>query len=233
MTRQHKKSLLKRGIIMFSLIPVILTAWAGIGYTNQWDIVETAMNSAVSTMFILAVFIISPLFMNYPSEECKKGYIFYWFTASTIFNFVWQIPLILFRSFITAAEVSYGSLFKYIAWWGYGFADSHYGRVDNWMISEEIWWFLAIFIAASGVLAVKRGRETRGFLLMGVGFLLQAYNASLYIVYDTVTGFQNIPLAKWQSWVLYWGFNPLWTICSLMAGIFSLQIVLKNREAEK
>ena len=233
MNDQHKKSLLKRGIVMFSLIPVILAAWAVSGYVNQWDILETAMNSAVSTMFILAGFILSPLLMKYPKHERRQGYIFYWFTASTIFNLSWQVPLVLFRSFITTAEVTYDNLFKYLAWWGYGFADSHYGRVDRWMISEEIWWFLAILIAASGVLLVKRGREMHGYLLMGVGFLLQAYNASLYMVYDTVTGFQNIPLAKWQSWVLYWGFNPLWTVCSLLAGIFSLQIVLRNSKAEK
>ncbi|HQW21251.1 MAG TPA: hypothetical protein PLI90_11350 [Rhodocyclaceae bacterium] len=220
-----KTSLVKRGITMFSLAPLVLAAWA-IGADHfGWDVVDSARYSAICLIFILAAFILSPLLMPRNKEERRLGFIFYWFTVSTLFNLSWQIPLILFRSTITQAEITHANLYKDIAWWGYGFADAHYGKVSLWMISEEAWWFLAIVVAITGLWKIKTGRATTGFLLLGIAGLLQAYNASLYMVYDFVTGFQNIPRPDWASWLLYWGFNPLWASCALIAGIFSLQIV--------
>ena len=225
MNPAHKSSLVRRAALMFALLPLVLAAWAIGADRYGWDVVDSARYSAICLMFVLAGFILSPLFMSRPADERQRGFIFYWFSVSTLFNLTWQIPLILFRNVITQAEITHANLYKFIAWWGYGFADTHYGKVSLWMISEELWWFLAIVVAVVGLWKIRAGRATTGFLLLGIAGLLQAYNASLYMVYDAVTGFQNIPKPDWTSWLLYWGFNPLWAICSLMAGIFSLRIV--------
>jgi hypothetical protein len=122
MSPSLKTSLVKRGITMFSLAPLVLAAWA-IGADHfGWDVVDSARYSAICLMFILAAFILSPLLMPRNKEERRLGFIFYWFTVSTLFNLSWQIPLILFRSTITQAEITHANLYKYIAWWGYGFA---------------------------------------------------------------------------------------------------------------
>jgi hypothetical protein len=225
MTPSLRSSLIKRGALMFSVIPLVLAFWASGADRFGWNVVDSARYSAICVMFILAAFILSPLFMPRSADERRLSFVYYWVSVSTLFNLSWQIPLILFRNVITQAEITHANLYKYIAWWGYGFADTHYGKVSPWMISEEIWWLLAIVISVVGVWKIVLGRETTGFLLLGVGELLKSYNASLYMVYDTVTGFQNIPRPDWASWLLYWGFNPLWALCALLAGVFSLQIV--------
>ena len=224
------RRLIRRGIVMFAGVPVLLAAWLLPAYVNKWDVVNTARASATCVMVWLAVCIVSTLFLKCPPEERKRGFIFYWFCTAALFNVVWQIPLILFRSFITQAEPTHTNLLKYIAWWGYGFADAHYGRVSDWMISEEIWWFLAIVISIVGLVLVKRGQEVRGFLLLGLAGALQSYNASLYMVYDAVTGFQNIAPDSTISLVLYWGFNPLWALTALVASVFSFRFVLRKTE---
>jgi hypothetical protein len=220
-----KVSLVKRGALMFAVIPFALAFWAVGADRFGWDVVDSARYSAVCVMIILAAFILSPLIIPFGDDEERLGFIYYWVCVSTLFNLTWQIPLILFRNVITRAEITHANLYRYIAWWGYGFADTHYGKVSPWMISEELWWFLAIVVSVVGLWKIATGRDTTGFLLLGIGELLKSYNASLYMVYDTVTGFQNIPRPDWVSWLLYWGFNPLWATCALMAGIFSLRIV--------
>jgi len=227
MSRKHSRTLLKIGIVMFVCIPFVLAAWIVPAYFYKWDVVSTARGSAVCIMVWLALCIYSPLFLRYPWREKTHGFIFYWFCTAALFNIVWQVPLILFRSFITQAEPTNTNLLKFSAWWGYGFADAHYGMVDKWMMSEETWWFLAIMISVIGLVLVKRGRKLNGFLLLGIAGMLQAYNASLYIVYDAMTGFQNIAPGV-ISRVLYWGFNPLWAITSLVASILSFQFVIRE-----
>ena len=175
---------------------------------------------------MLAVFILSPLTGVGLADRSRlarwNAYAVYWFTVSTIFNLVWQVPLTLFRDSITTAERSHDNMPIYIAWWGYGFADSHYGEVDAWMRSEELWWLMAVACAVAGLVLANRGRGALGYLLMGVGGILQSYNASLYIVYDVVAGMPNIHLQDGLSYALYWGFNPLWGGCSLLAGYWCL-----------
>lgn len=225
MDSAHQSSLVKRGLLMFALLPPLLLAWASAAEHFKWDVVDSARYSAICVFFVLAAFILGPLFMPRPLEQRRQGFIFFWFSVSTLFNLFWQIPLILLRDVITQAEITHANLYKFIGWWGYGFADAHYGKVSPWMISEELWWFLAIAIGVIGLWKIRSGRSTTGFMLLGIAGLLQAYNATLYMVYDTVTGFGNIPIHDWASWLLYWGFNPLWAACALMAGLFSLQIV--------
>ena len=225
------RSLIRRGIVMFAGVPVILAAWVIPAYINNWDVVSAARGSATCVMVWLAVCILSTLSLKYPSEERRRGFVSYWFCTAALFNVVWQVPLILFRSFITHAEPTRTNMLKYIAWWGYGFADAHYGRVSDWMMSEETWWFLAIVISVVGLALVWRGSDLRGFLLLGIAGALQSYNASLYMVYDAMTGFQNIAPHSTISLVLYWGFNPLWALTALVASIFSFQFVLRRAEA--
>jgi hypothetical protein len=230
MIPSQNTALFRLGCTMFGITPVVLAFWAVGAYLNQWDVVDTARHSAVCVMLILAASITAPLLMRYPWEDRKKGFVFYWFSIATLFNFTWQVPLILFRSNITQAEVTHPNLLKFIAWWGYGFADSHYGKVDRWMISEEIWWFLAILISIRGLMLVRQQQELRGFLLLGIAGALQSYNASLYIVYDVVTGLRNVPDGSIASQLLYWGFNPLWAGAALLASVFSFGFVLTQAE---
>ena len=231
MSLTHARALKQLGIVMFVCIPVVLAIWVVPAYFNKWDVVGTARGSAVCIMVWLAVCIYSPLLLKYPWKERVRGFIFYWFCTAALFNVVWQVPLILFRSFITQAAPTQANLLKFSPWWGYGFADSHYGLVDKWMMSEETWWFLAIVISIIGLVLVKRGRDIQGFLLLGIAGALQAYNASLYMVYDAMTGFQNIAPHSAVSLVLYWGFNPLWAFTALFASIFSFQFVLGKVKA--
>jgi hypothetical protein len=230
MSPAHARKLRKIGIVMFVCIPFVLAAWIVPAYFYKWDVVGTARGSAVCIMVWLALCIYSTLFLKYSWEKRKRGFIFSWFCTAALFNIVWQVPLILFRHFITQAEYTHANLLKFSAWWGYGFADAHYGLVDKWMMSEETWWFLAIVLSIVGLVLVKRGRETNGFLLLGIAGVLQAYNASLYMVYDAMTGFQNIAHGSTISWVLYWGFNPLWALTALVASIFAFQFMLRKDE---
>ena len=229
MSPAHARKLRIIGIVMFVCIPFVLAAWIVPAYFYKWDVVGTARGSAVCIMVWLALCIYSPLLLRYSWKERQRGFIFYWFCIAALFNVVWQVPLILFRSFITQAEPTQTNLLKFSAWWGYGFADSHYGLVDKWMMSEETWWFLAIVLSIIGLVLVKRGKQTKGFLLLGIAGVLQAYNASLYMVYDAMTGFKNIAPGA-TSHVLYWGFNPLWAITSLVSSIFAFQFVLRKSD---
>jgi hypothetical protein len=231
MSPAHARKLMIIGIVMFVCIPFVLAAWIVPAYFYKWDVVSTARGSAVCIMVWLALCIYFQLFLKYPWKEKKRGFIFYWFCTAALFNIVWQVPLILFRSFITQADLTQTNLLKFSAWWGYGFADSHYGLVDKWMMSEETWWFLAIVISIVGLVLIKRGRETNGFLLLGIAGMLQAYNASLYMVFDAMTGFDNIASGSALSLVLYWGFNPMWALTALVASIFSFQFVLSKVRA--
>lgn len=97
-----------------------------------------------------------------------------------------------------------------------------------WMISEEIMWFVAIAVGITGLWFASdtsnKRRATLGKLLMGVAGVLESYNATLYTVYDLVSGMHNLSPGA-LSWWLYWSFNPLWSISALVAGIFCLHEV--------
>jgi hypothetical protein len=67
---------------------------------------------------------------------------------------------------------------------------------------------------------------------MGIGGATQSYNASLYMIENgLVDRFSNIPDGSIVSLILYWGFNPLWTIVALMASIYCFQFVLARAQS--
>ena len=51
------------------------------------------------------------------------------------------------------------------------------------------------------------------------------------MVYDAMTGFDNIASGSALSLGLYWGFNPMWALTALVASIFSFQFVLSKARA--
>ena len=232
MTESHLRQLRNLAFVILGCTPVLLASFAiGAGMTGA-DVVESARRSAVCVMGLLAVVIFAPLFLPHPPEAKQRGFVVFWFVVSAFFNATWQVPLILFRSVITTAPHTHANLKKFIAWWGYGFADAHYGTVTPWMMAEELWWLLAILMSVYGLVLLRRGRDMRGFLLLGVAGALESYNASLYIVENwLVDGFSNIPDASLTSAVLYWGFNPLWAFAAGLASFFSFRFVLEQAEA--
>ncbi len=232
MTEGHVRQLLRLAIVIAVVMPALLGFWAVGAYVRGWDVVESARASAACVMAELAVCILAPLFLDHPPAARQRGFVVFWFCISAFFNATWQIPLILFRSTITTAPHTPANLLRFIAWWGYGFADSHYGRVSPWMISEELWWLLAILLSVAGLVLLRRGREIRAFLLLGVAGALEAYNATLYIVENAlVDRFSNIAAGSMVSLVLYWGFNLLWPAAALVACVYSFRFVLAAAES--
>jgi hypothetical protein len=233
LTESHVRQLRRIGGFMIVAIPCLLYGWAFGAHAYGWDVVETARASAVCLMLVLATCNAAPLFLRHSPDARRRGFVVFWFSVATFFNVTWQIPLIVFRSTITTAAPTSENLLRFIPWWGYGFADAHYGRVSAWMISEELWWLLAIAISVVGLVLLRRGRDARAFVLLGVAGALEAYNASLYIVENAlVDRFANIPEGSTLSLLLYWGFNPLWAIAALAASVFSFQFVLRAAERE-
>lgn len=226
----HAKSLARLGLVIPIVVPTMLAAWVLAARANGWDVEESARRSAVTLMLILAATILAPLTLGEPGEPRRRGFVIFWFAVSSFFNLTWQVPLILFRSVITTAAVTHENLPKFVAWWGYGFADAHYGRVSRWMMAEELWWLMAIVFSLHGLRTLYRGDEVRGFFWLGLAGALEAYNASLYMVYDVMTGLRNVPDGSITSLVLYWGFNPLWAGAALLASVHSFRFVLRRAE---
>jgi hypothetical protein len=231
MTETHARQLRRIALVLAITIPLVLASFAiGAGVTGA-DVVESARASAVCIMLLLAAGIFAPLALDQPPAAKRRGFVVFWFCVSAFFNATWQIPLILFRSVITTAERTHENLPKLIAWWGYGFADAHYGQVSPWMMAEELWWLLAIVMSVAGLVHLRRGRDPLAFVLLGVAGALESYNASLYIVENwLVDGFSNVPSGSTLSLVLYWGFNPLWAFAAGLASYYSLRFVLERAE---
>jgi hypothetical protein len=232
MTDDHLRSLRRLALVIPIGTPILLASFAIGASLNGWDVVESARASAVCVMFMLAAVLFAPLFLAQPPEARQRGFVVFWFCVSAFFNATWQIPLILFRSVITTAEHTHANLMKFIAWWGYGFADAHYGQVTPWMMAEELWWLLAIVMSIVGLVELRRGRDALAFLWLGVAGALESYNASLYMVENwLVDGFSNIPDDSPLSLLLYWGFNPLWAFAAALASFYSFRFVLRRAEA--
>ncbi len=232
MTEDHVRTLRRLALVIPLGTPAVLAFFAVGASLNGWDVVESARASAVCVMLMLATILLAPLFLREPPEARQRGFVVFWFCVSAFFNATWQIPLIAFRSVITTAEHTHANLMKFIAWWGYGFADAHYGQVTRWMMAEELWWLLAIAMSVVGLVELRRGREMHAFLWLGVAGALESYNASLYMVENwLVDGFSNIPDGSTLSLVLYWGFNPLWAGAAALASFFSFRFVLRRAEA--
>jgi hypothetical protein len=233
-TTEHLRQLRRLALVILIGTPLLLVAFATFATVTGADVVQSARASAVCIMLLLAAVIFAPLLLHHPWEARQRGFVVFWFAVSAFFNATWQIPLILFRGTITTAEHTHQNLRKFIAWWGYGFADSHYGQVSKWMMSEELWWLLAILMSIFGLVTLRRGRESLAFLLLGVAGALESYNASLYVVENwLVDGFTNIPQHSVLSLVLYWGFNPLWAFAACLASVYSFRFVLLRAEASE
>lgn len=162
-TDLHIAQLRRLALVIPLGIPVLLLGFVLAGPALGWDVVTTARASAVCIMLLLAVVIFAPLALSHPPEAKQRGFVVFWFVVSAFFNATWQIPLIAFRSVITTAPHTAENLPKFIAWWGYGFADSHYGSVTTWMMSEELWWLLAIAMSVVGLYKLRNGREMLAF----------------------------------------------------------------------
>ncbi len=231
-TDSHLRQLKRLALVILIGMPLLLVAFAVGATVTGADVVDSARASAVCVMLVLAGVIFAPLFLPQPREARQRGFVVFWFAVSAFFNATWQIPLTLFRNSITTAAPTHDNLRKYIAWWGYGFADSHYGQVSKWMMAEELWWLLAILMSIFGLITLRRGRESLAFLLLGVAGALEAYNASLYVVENwLVDGFSNIAPGSVLSLLLYWGFNPLWAFAAGLASVYSFRFVLARAQA--
>lgn len=129
------------------------------------------VGASIGVMILLAAVLVRPLLGIgvRPLNRRERWYAFaiYWFVTSAIFNPVWQLPLIVFREWIVDVDRTADNLLARIGWWGYGYADSHYGTVDNWMRSEKYWWLLATVIGVASVIVATRSRGPLGYLLMG------------------------------------------------------------------
>ncbi len=227
----HATKLARLALVIPTAVPTLLAAWVIAARTYGWDVAESARRSAVTLLLVLAATITAPLLLPVEKRARERGFVVFWFLVSSFFNLTWQVPLILFRSVITTAPATHENLPRFVAWWGYGFADAHYGRVSRWMMAEELWWLMAILMSLHGLRALYHGREVRGFFWLGLAGALEAYNASLYIVYDLMTGLANVPDGSTTSLVLYWGFNPLWAGAALLASVYSFRFVLERAEA--
>lgn len=230
-TQDHIARLRRLAAVIAVGTPILLAGFAIGGAAMNASVIDTARASAVCVMLLLACVIFAPLALGVPRDDKRRGFVVFWFIVSAFFNATWQIPLIVFRSTITTAEPTHENLRKFIAWWGYGFADAHYGRVTTWMMAEELWWLLAIAMSVYGLVLLRRGREPLAFMWLGVAGALESYNASLYIVENwLVDGFSNIADGSVLAQVLYWGFNPLWAFAAGLASYFSFRFVLERLE---
>lgn len=224
----HARTLGRLALVIPTAVPALLALFVGLGRAGGWGVVETAQRSAVAVMLVLCVVLLAPLALRVEPHARARGFVVFWFAVSSFFNLTWQLPLILFRGVITTAAQTHENLPKFVAWWGYGFADAHYGRVSRWMIAEELWWLLAIGMSLFGLARLRRGHEVLGFFWLGLAGALEAYNASLYMVYDAMTGLANIPDDSPISLVLYYGFNPLWAGAAALASFYAFRVVLTH-----
>jgi hypothetical protein len=230
MTEVHKKQLLRIGLLVAFGIPVVLSAWVIASRLAGWDLVSTCRLAGFSSMLLLATSIVLPFFLPHPRTARLRGFVVFWFTMSVTFNFVWELPRVVFKSALVGMEVSRANLPYGIAWWGYTLSDSHYHLVTPFMVTVELWWLLASVVAIVGLARVRRGDETRGYLWLGVAGALQAYNASIYVVGNGVMDhFTNVAAGAAMASVLYWGFNLLWTGAATVGSIVAFHLVLATK----
>lgn len=234
LSNDHVRQLIRIAGVPALVSPVILYGAILLGRANDWEVVDTARVSSMIVMLVLFVSVARVLFVDQPAAQRKRGFVIFWFTCAAFLNLIWQLPLSLFRSWVAidAAPHTWGNLAKFAMWWGYGFADHHYGRVTTWMMSEELLFLLSIGLSVYGLVLLRRGgQDARAFVWMGLGGATQSYNATLYIVENgLVGGYSNIPEGSIVSQILYWGFNPFWAGTSLVAAVYCFQFVLGYAE---
>src|SRR5262245_24471060 len=125
---QHVRWLFRLGILMFLATGVVQVPFAYGIRARGWDIPSSGRLAAMCGMFVIGIAIIAPLFFRADREHRLRGFIFYWVAISTIFNFIWQLPLSIFRGTLALGNlpVTPENYTKYAIWWGVGFGDSHY-----------------------------------------------------------------------------------------------------------
>jgi hypothetical protein len=169
--------------------------------------------------------------LNEPREARLRGFVIFWFAISAGFNLAWELPLVVFRSWIVGLEVTRANLPYGIAWWSYTLSDTIYGGVTPFMVTIELTWLVANVIAGCGLWRLHRGEATRGYLLLGVAGALQSYNAGLYVVANGVMDhYGNVPAGSVLAQVLYWGFNLMWTGAAAVGSVVSFRLLLQARD---
>jgi hypothetical protein len=226
MTAAHKRQLFRIGLLVALGVPVVLGAWVIVSQVAGLDLVWTCQLAGLSSLVLLATSIVLPLCLRQPREARLRGFVVLWFTMSSAFNLVWELPRVIFKATLVGMEVSRANLPYGIAWWGYTLADSHYHLATPYMITFELWWLLANAAAIIGLWLVRRGSLTKGHLWLGVAGALQAYNASLYLVGTGVIDHLSNVGSGAMSSVLYWGFNLLWTGAGTLGSVVALRLVL-------
>jgi hypothetical protein len=234
MTDRHKKQLLSIGLVVAVGIPLALSVWIVAVRAAGMDIVTACRYGGLSAMLLLMSCIALPFVLPYPWQTRLRGFVVVWFIMSVGFNLVWELPLVLFRSTLVGLEFSRANLPLGIVWWGYTLSDSHYRMVTPFMVSIELWWLLANALAVIGLWLLRRGDALRGYLFMGVGGALQAYNASLYLVANGVMDhYGNVASDSWLAPVLYWGFNLLWTCAATAGSLGAFHLMLSDQRAQR
>jgi len=230
MTESHKRQLLGIGLLVALGVPVVLSVWVVASRVAGLDLLAACRFAGLSSMILLGTSIVLPFCLSHPREARLRGFVVFWFTLSVGFNLVWELPRVCFKSVLAGMEVSRANLPLGIAWWSYTLSDSHYHQVTPYMVTFELWWLLASVVAVTGLCLVRRGDATRGYLWLGVAGALQAYNASLYVVGNGVIDqFRNVAPDGVLSFVIYWGFNTLWTGAATIASIVAFHLCLSAR----
>lgn len=230
MSDAHKKQLIAIAGLVAGGVPIMLGGWIAAAHLTDWSVTDICRGAGVCCMLLLATSIALPLTLNQPREARLRGFVIFWFVMSAAFNLVWELPLVVFKSWIVGLEVTRANLPYGIAWWSYTLSDTIYGSVTPFMVTMEMTWLVANAMAACGLWRLYRGDPTRGYLLLGVAGALQSYNAGLYIVANGVMDhYSNIPPGSVVAQILYWGFNLMWTTAAFFGSVTSFRLLLQAR----
>lgn len=216
------------GLVIAVAIPVSLATWITVGRARDWEPIHTARIANVSGALLLTLAIFGPLLLRrFSWPDRLRGFVIGWFLLSAFVNLTWQLPLIAFKDAITGAEVTTGNLPRFISWWGYGSTDSHYGTVSSYMVASELGWLVGMGTGLTGLVLLLRGRTRPGYLVMGVGGALQAYNATYYVFQSGVVGkWENVATDSWLGPFLYFGFGSLWPVAAGAASVICLRFLV-------
>lgn len=216
------------GLVVAVAIPASLAVWITVGRLRDWEPIHTARVANVSGALLLTAAIFGPLLLRrFPQPDRLRGFVIVWFVVSAFVNLTWQLPLILFKDAITGADVTNANLPRFISWWGYGSTDTHYGTVSSYMVASEVGWLVGMGAGLVGMVLLLRGRIRLGYLLMGVGGALQAYNAVYYVFQSgVVENWDNVATDSWIGPFLYFGFGTLWPLAAATASVICLRFLL-------
>ncbi|HEX4459498.1 MAG TPA: hypothetical protein VIA18_16070 [Polyangia bacterium] len=230
MTAAHRKQLLMIGVGLALAIGVLLVGWTMVARAGLLPLTTACRLAGVSSQLLLATAIFLPLVLPQPPEARRRGFVVLWFILSVTFNFLWELPLVVFKAQLSTMAITLENLPRNIGWWSYTLSDSHYFHASPFMITVELWWLVANAFAVAGLLVWRRGKAALGQLLCGVGGALQAYNATLYIGGNGIMDhFSNVAAGSTLALVLYWGFNLLWSCAAIIASILAFRGALRDR----